>query len=105
MNLTYADLIDTLQGTEAAFDQVRAQAATRFLDPATVEQLYELTSLHALMARTIQQAMADDPAPETLRAEIEKLARYFEARDTEFALRLEALRRGTGPSSLGMAAE
>lgn len=105
MNSTYADLIDTLHGTKAVFDQARAQAATRFLDLATVEQLYELTSLHARMARTIQQAWAYDLAPEALRGEIEGLAQSFEARDTEFALRLEALRRGTHPSSLGIAAE
>jgi hypothetical protein len=105
MNSTYADLIETLHGTQATFDQARAQAATRFLDLATVERLYELASLHARMARMMQQAMADDRAPDTLRAEIEDLAQFLEARDTEFALRLEALRRGTHPSPLGLAAE
>ncbi|TNC47732.1 hypothetical protein FHG66_16080 [Rubellimicrobium rubrum] len=105
MNSTYADLIDTLHGTQAAFDQARTRAASRFLDLATVERLYELTSLHARMARTIQQAMADDRTPETLRAEIEDLAQSFEARDAEFALRLEVLRQGTHPSPLGIAAE
>ena len=57
------------------------------------------------MARTIQQAMVDDLAPEALRGEIEDLAQSFEARDAEFALRLEVLRQGTRPSPLGIAAE
>ena len=105
MNSTYADLIETLQGTRSAFDQFRAQTVSRLLDRAALEQLYELTSLHARMARQLQQAMDDHRADKALRAEIESLAEFFEGRDTEFALRLQACRTNRVTPSAGIAAE